>query len=101
MIDVKDMSADEIKNQIILMEQALVEKEHQKKIDCLNELHEVCSRYGFNLEDLTSEVSKKSKVAIKYRNPSNPAQTWTGRGRQPRWLSELIADGSDIDDCRV
>lgn len=33
------------------------------------------------------------KVAAKYRNPSNPQETWTGRGINPRWMTELLAKG--------
>lgn len=33
------------------------------------------------------KVAAKSKVAPKYRNPSKPDETWTGRGRQPRWMT--------------
>jgi DNA-binding protein H-NS len=29
------------------------------------------------------------KIAPKYRNPNNKAETWTGRGRMPRWAAEL------------
>lgn len=29
----------------------------------------------------------KSVVAPKYRDPTNPQNTWTGRGRQPRWMT--------------
>lgn len=29
---------------------------------------------------------KGSTVAPKYRNPENPADVWTGRGRQPAWV---------------
>jgi DNA-binding protein H-NS len=29
---------------------------------------------------------KGSTVAPKYRNPENPADVWTGRGRQPAWF---------------
>jgi DNA-binding protein H-NS len=29
------------------------------------------------------------KVAPKYRDPANPAQTWTGRGRTPAWVQAL------------
>ena len=29
---------------------------------------------------------KGTKVAPKYRNPENPAEQWTGRGRQPAWF---------------
>lgn len=32
------------------------------------------------------------KVAIKYRGP-NSGETWTGRGKLPRWLSAYIAQG--------
>ncbi|HHA2422530.1 TPA: H-NS family nucleoid-associated regulatory protein [Stenotrophomonas maltophilia] len=34
-----------------------------------------------------------SKVAPKYRNPANPGETWSGRGRQPRWLAALVQNG--------
>ncbi|MFM7800701.1 MAG: H-NS family nucleoid-associated regulatory protein [Limnohabitans sp.] len=33
------------------------------------------------------------KVAPKYRDPANPAQTWTGRGRTPAWVQALQATG--------
>lgn len=32
------------------------------------------------------------KVAIKYRGP-NSGETWTGRGKLPRWLSAYITQG--------
>ena len=34
-----------------------------------------------------------TKVPPKYRNTANPEQTWTGRGKQPRWLAEEVAKG--------
>jgi DNA-binding protein H-NS len=33
------------------------------------------------------------KVAPKYRNPANSKETWTGRGKQPRWLAAETAKG--------
>jgi DNA-binding protein H-NS len=41
------------------------------------------------------------KVAPKYRNPSNPAQTWAGRGMQPKWLAEAIGRGSKLEDYLI
>src|SRR5258708_11382525 len=41
------------------------------------------------------------KVHPKFRNPAEPAQTWAGRGRKPRWLSELLAAGKSIDELRI
>ena len=34
------------------------------------------------------------KVAPKYRNPANAKDTWTGRGKQPRWMAELTSKGN-------
>lgn len=35
----------------------------------------------------------RRKVAPKYRNPADQAQTWAGRGAQPRWFREALAAG--------
>ena len=40
---------------------------------------------------------KGTKVAVKYRNPKDSSQTWTGRGRQPVWLAEAMKKGQKRD----
>jgi len=45
--------------------------------------------------------AKTNGVAIKYRDPANPSNTWTGRGREPRWLSALTKSGHKRDEYRV
>jgi DNA-binding protein H-NS len=44
---------------------------------------------------------KLGKVAPKYRNPSNPSETWAGRGQQPKWLAKYIAGGRKLDDFLI
>lgn len=41
------------------------------------------------------------KVAPKYRNPENPAETWTGRGKQPRWLAAHTGAGRKLDEFAI
>lgn len=41
------------------------------------------------------------KVAPKYRNPSNPAETWSGRGKQPRWLAAYTGSGRSVDEFLI
>jgi DNA-binding protein H-NS len=36
---------------------------------------------------------KRAKVKPKYRNPANASETWSGRGRQPRWFAAAIKAG--------
>lgn len=45
--------------------------------------------------------TKGSKVAPKYRNPANPAETWSGRGKHPRWMAALIAKGKKAEDFLI
>lgn len=44
---------------------------------------------------------KGSKVPPKYRNPANAAETWTGRGKHPRWMSAYIAQGKKPEDFLI
>ena len=37
----------------------------------------------------------------RYRNPADSGQTWTGRGRQPRWIAEALASGRSLDEFKI
>ena len=41
------------------------------------------------------------KVHPKFRNPQPPHETWSGRGRQPGWVTEMIEAGKSLDDLRI
>lgn len=72
-------------------------KDVRAKIDAL--LHES----GLTLDDVyhrraakhaktgkSGSALKGSTIAPKYRNPENPADVWTGRGRQPAWFAAAL-----------
>ena len=53
---------------------------------------------GFKMSDLFGgRGGKGRKVAAKYVNPDDASETWTGRGRKPRWLSAKLKDGDKIE----
>ena len=41
------------------------------------------------------------KVAPKYRNPANSAETWAGRGKQPKWLAAETGKGRSLDEFLI
>jgi DNA-binding protein H-NS len=45
--------------------------------------------------------SKYPKVLAKYRNPESPSETWSGRGKQPRWLVAALKAGHQPDEFRI
>jgi DNA-binding protein H-NS len=48
-----------------------------------------CNSQGYAQRMLARRLMqvRGGKVAPKYRDPKNSANTWTGRGRMPRWLA--------------
>ena len=57
-------------------------------------------------KSLPSETVRRERrpypqVFPKYRNPSDPAETWAGRGKQPRWVTEQLRSGRKLDDFRI
>jgi DNA-binding protein H-NS len=48
--------------------------------------------------DPPRERRKYPRVFAKYRNPNEPSETWSGRGKQPRWLSAALKSGHTIDE---
>jgi DNA-binding protein H-NS len=59
--------------------------------------------FGFSLEDVFPSAVKRptGKAVPKYRNPGNPGQTWTGRGRKPKWVYEVLQAGADLTDLEI
>ncbi len=61
---------------------------------------------GYTIEQLFGKGGKASKktgtpVAPKYRNKADPSQTWSGRGKRPRWLADAVAKGKKLTDYAI
>src|SRR5581483_9613087 len=37
------------------------------------------------------------KVLPKYQNPKNPAEKWSGRGKQPHWVQAQLKAGKKLE----
>jgi DNA-binding protein H-NS len=65
------------------------QKQTEERAAIKAKLTAIAKEAGFDINDLFGRGRsgpKGGKVAPKYRDPKNPANTWTGRGRMPRWL---------------
>ncbi|NHZ38568.1 H-NS histone family protein [Massilia aquatica] len=60
---------------------------------------------GLSVEDiLNTKVPNRVKaasVAVKYRNPENSTEAWTGRGRQPLWVRAWLEAGKSLNALTV
>jgi DNA-binding protein H-NS len=65
----------------------IVARQDEAKASLKAELAVLAKEYGFDLDDIVGDGRGRGrKVAIKYRDPHNPENVWSGRGRMPRWM---------------
>jgi DNA-binding protein H-NS len=43
----------------------------------------------------------RAPVQPKYRNPANPSETWSGRGRKPHWLEQQLQAGRQLSEFAI
>ena len=57
----------------------------------------------FQVEQTSETPERRSYPTVfpKFRNPEQPSETWTGRGKKPRWLTEQLKSGKQLDDFRI
>ncbi len=100
MIDLDSMSLDDLKKLSRDVEKAIASFEDRKRKEARKALEKVAREFGLSVEEVVGvqkAASRASKSAAKYRNPSNPAETWSGRGRQPGWYKDAVAKGKSPD----
>jgi DNA-binding protein H-NS len=70
------------------------EKQTAERAVLKDKLTAMAKDAGFDINELFGKARKgKGSVAPKYRDPKNPENTWTGRGRPPRWLAAAMKGG--------
>ena len=81
--------------------QSLAEAARKDELSgAIQKIKELMQLHGITVDDLSStRVAKATKakgtVAAQFKNPET-GETWTGRGRAPRWL-----DGKDKEQFRI
>ena len=96
-LSVKDL------NQLIKEAQATIQKrKREQKKALLEKFKAQAAKEGLSLDEVLGKAgAKRQKVAPKYRNPADPAQTWSGRGRKPLWVIAALKSGKKLDDLSI
>lgn len=102
-MDLSNLPLPELKRLLSQIPKEIERRQKEEKTRLLKELEERAAEHGFSLDELVSESGRKERapVAIKFRHPENPELAWTGRGRQPRWVTEFLDAGGSRDQLLV
>lgn len=96
--DLDRMSFKDLQELELKVKKAKASVQDRSRTELREKLESMAATAGFKIGDLFGgRGGKGRKVAAKYANPDDPAETWTGRGRKPRWLSAKMKDGDKIE----
>ena len=85
--DLEKMTYAELTEMEAKIERIKLEKQNSERAAVRKQLMDMAKEHGFDIRELMDGRKKgKGTVAAKYRDPKNPENTWTGRGRMPRWM---------------
>lgn len=94
-IDLSGYDLAELKGLQFDIEQEIKRRARDERDRARERIHALAADAGIPLDALVH------KTAPRYRNPADGGQTWTGRGRQPRWIAEALASGRSLDDFKI
>ena len=98
--DLDDMELDDLWSLHERLIELLAEKLESEKRRLQGQLDELGRRFGGSPKDIPQR-RPYPKVEPKFRNPTDPSATWSGRGKPPRWVVELLAAGRNIEEFRI
>ena len=88
------------------VQRAIVVAKERERSELKQKIAQMAENSGFSVGELfggrgAGSRGAKSTGVAKYRNPDNPSETWTGRGRKPNWLVARLAKGANVDDFEI
>ncbi len=109
-IKIGKLSLKELKALSKKVDAAIASHEQRQQREARRALEKVAKDYGMAIDDIIATTPKKRKgpakskakpSAPKYRNPKDPKQTWSGRGRRPEWFKSALNSGKKEADLAI
>jgi DNA-binding protein H-NS len=106
-IDLSSYNLGELKGLQVDIEKEIKNRQQEEVKKAREQIFAIAQELGVSVEQLLANAGGKSKgssgakVQPQYHNPADKSQTWTGRGRQPKWIADGLAGGKTLDDFRI
>lgn len=105
-LDLTQLSLEELQALALEVRDRIEYLEEQSRREAFEKMMELAANVGMSPRELLrmygdpNASSPAAPVTNKplYRNPDNPRDTWSGRGRRPGWIVAWENAGKDIKD---
>jgi DNA-binding protein H-NS len=103
--DLTPYTIEQLETLLADIQKRLSELRQEKRKEAFQQLDAMAKELGLAKEDLAARYAKtprrRNPAPALYRNPMNPEQTWTGKGRKPQWVQDYLAAGKSLEDLKA
>ena len=99
-VNVDKMSLKDLLELEAKVQRAIGAARDRERADVKHALAAMAEKRGFSVAELFGGRGRKGSV-VKYANPDNRSETWTGRGRKPNWLVAKLKKGANLADFAI
>ncbi|MHA3976053.1 H-NS histone family protein [Halovulum sp. GXIMD14794] len=99
--ELTDKELEELRADIVAI---LTIRRQRRAAAALRTVEDIATQHGFSVEQLLEHsrgIRHTGKPPHKYRHPLNPKLTWRGLGRPPKWIKELLANGTSLEEIEI
>ncbi len=106
-IDLKSLNYNQLSDLIARAQARQEELAKEKAAKLREKINALVKAEGLGLEEVFggrtagARGKARSKVKPKYRNPADHNQTWSGRGKRPRWFNAALSAGKKEKDLLI
>ncbi len=104
-VDISNLNQKQLNDLINKAEDRKKAIRQEKVAKLRDKINDMIKAEGYTFEDVfgTRRKTRRStgKVPPKYFNPANPTDTWSGRGKRPRWFNEALKSGKKEQDLLI
>lgn len=106
-VDIKNLNHNQLADLIAKAQARQGEMSKERITKVREQIQAILKKEGLTLDEVfPSRGAAKSKragttVAAKFRDPANPENTWSGRGKRPRWFNDALKAGKKEKDLLI
>jgi DNA-binding protein H-NS len=93
MIDLSDYNLGELKGLLFEVDKEIKARQRSELGAARERILAIARAAGLPPEHLLIDGAD---TLPRYRNPDDASQTWSGRGRRPKWVTEALAGGKTL-----
>ena len=105
-IDLNEFSLPELQELSKDIDKEIQQRQVEEKKRVSTQMKELAASVGMTVEeilglDMARKTRTKPRAPAKYRNPENPEQTWSGRGKKPAWIREALEQNRSLEEFEI